>query len=352
MLFNRRHILLLILILAVITVFLPIPVRYNFIAQAKIYPLKEWKLARGVDEGFVSQTYNYETDALGDYRHYRFERGDIAELKIREDARFDSMIQKGDTVARIESFYIQNEITRLTNLREVEIANMKVLATGEKQSLVEEAQQNYIYAQQQLELEKKNFARQDRLYRDSVITAAEFDYHENALKLAETNVQVTYNSLLALNTGQKDPILGMSQKQIESYSKEIQRLEDQKAQYTIMAPFSGFLSYDPELGGILKVNDTTGLILKILVPYQQAGYLKQLHSVTFSTPDNKIAMDAGFKGFEENVSLIQGQQFVLARATTHESTEGIYPGMLVKCRIYCDKVSLLEYLKRNFSVTF
>jgi len=350
--FNRRHILILILILVVITIFLPIPVRYNFIAQAKIYPLKEWKLSRGIDEGFVSQTYNFETDALSDYKHYRFERGDIAELKIREDILFDSLIQQGDTVAWIESFFIQNEITRLKNLRDVEIANMQVLATGEKQPLVEQAQQNYIYAEQQLELQKKNFARQEKLYLDSVITPADFDIYENALKLAETNVQVTYSELIALNTGQKDPVLGMSQKQIESYGKEIQRLEDQKAQYTIVTPFGGFLSYDPELGGILKVNDTNGLILKILVPYQQAGYLKKLHSVTFSTPDNKITLNASFKGFEENVSLIQSQQFVLAKASTRESTEGIYPGMLVKCRIYCDKVSLLEYLKRNFSVSF
>ena len=141
--FNRRHILILILILVVVSVFLPIPVRYNFIATAKIYPIKEWKLSRGTDEGFFSQTFNYETDALGDFKHYRFERGDIAELKIRHDIRFDELIRAGDTVAWIESFYLENEITRLSNLRDVEIANMNVLATGEKQSLVEQAQRQY-----------------------------------------------------------------------------------------------------------------------------------------------------------------------------------------------------------------
>jgi hypothetical protein len=106
------------------------------------------------------------------------------------------------------------------------------------------------------------------------------------------------------------------------------------------------------MGGILKVSDNRRLVLKIPVPYQQAGYLKNLHSVTFSTPDNKISLDATFQGFEENISLIQNQQFVIAKAVTDEFTDGIYPGMLVQCRIYCDKVSLWEYLKRNFSVSF
>ena len=212
--FNRRHILILILVLIVVSVFLPIPVRYSFISSAKIYTLKEWKLSRGTDEGFFSQTYNYETDALSDFKHYRFERGDIAELKIRPDIKFDEMIRAGDTVAWIESFYLENEITRLNNLRDVEMANMQVLSTGEKQSLVDQAQRRYTYAQQQLDLEKKNFARQEKLFKDSVITAADFDIYENSLKLAEINTQVAYNELLAFNTGQKDPVLQMSQKHL------------------------------------------------------------------------------------------------------------------------------------------
>jgi len=352
--FNRRHILILILILIILSIFLPIPVRYNFIASAKIYPLKEWKLSRGTDEGFYSQTYNYENDALSDFKQYRFERGDIAELMIRKDIKFDEMIHASDTVAWIESFFIQNEITRLSNLRDVEIANMHVLATGEKQSLIDQAQREYNYAMQELDLQKKNFARQEKLYKDSVITPADFDIYENSLKLAEINTQVSYNALLSLTTGEKDPVLEMSLKQIESYNKEIQRLEKQRAQYTITTPFDGFLTYDPDqaLGGILKVSDNNGLVLKIPVPYQQASYLNKLHAVEFSTPDNKIKLNASFKGFEENVSLIQSQQFVIAKAVTDKSTTGLYPGMVVRCRIYCEKVSLLEYLKRNFSVSF
>ena len=349
---NRRHILILILILIVATIFLPIPVRYNFIASAKIYPLKEWKLSRGNDEGFISQTFNYESDALGDFRHYRFERGDIAELKIREDLPIDDIIQAGDTVAWIESFNIENEIVRLRNLRDVESANRIVLATGDKQSLVEQAQRKYDYALQQLELEKKNYARQEKLYHDSVITPADYDIAENSLRLAEINSKVTYEEYLAFSSGEKDPVLMMSDKQIDSYDKEIQRLEAQIAQYTIVTPFEGFLTYDPVLGGILKVSDNGGLVLKIPVPYQQASYLSELHSVTFTTPDNKINLSATFKGFEESVSLIKNQQFVIAKAVTSESTTGIYPGMIVRCRIYCDKVSLLEFLKRNFSVSF
>jgi hypothetical protein len=350
--FNRRHILILLLILVILTIFLPIPVRYSFVASAKVYPVREWKLSRGAEEGFWSQTYNYETDALGDFKNYRFERGDIAELVIRKDIAFDTPIEANDTVAYIESFFIQNEITRLSNLRDVEMANMDVISTGEKQSMVEQAQRKYNYAQQQLDLEKKNFARQERLFRDSVITPADYDSYENTLKLAEINTQVAYNELMSLSTGEKDPVINLSEQKILSYEKEIKRLESQKAQYTIATPISGLLNYNTEIGGIIKVSDNSRLLLKIPVAYQHSSYLNSLFKVTFSTPDNKITVNATFRGFDENINLIQNQQFVIARAVTTEATPGIYPGMIVQCRIYCDKVRLLEYLKRNFSVSF
>ena len=255
-------------------------------------------------------------------------------------------------VAYIESYDIQNEITRLTNLRDIEIANMNVVSTGEKQPMVEQAQRQYNYALQQLDLQKKNFARQESLYLDSVITPADYDVYENDLKLAEISAQVAYEQLTSLKTGEKDPIISLSEQKIISYEKEIEQLEMQKAQYTILTPISGFLSYNTETGGIIKVSDYKRLLLKIPVAYQHSAYLNSLYKVTFSTPDNKIEVNAIFKGFDESVNLIQSRQFVIARAITTESTHGIYPGMIVQCRIYCDKVMLLEYLKRNFSVSF
>ncbi len=350
--FNRRHILILLLILLIITIFLPIKVRYSFEATAKIYPVKEWKLLRGTEEGFWSQTYDYSTDALGDFKNYRFERGDIAELEIMEDLVFDSHVDANDTIAEIKSFFIENEIVRLENLRDVETANKDVVSTGEKQSLVEQAERQYNYALQQLDLEKKNFSRQEKLFLDSVITAADYDLYENTLKLAEINVQVAFDALEALKSGQKDQVVNVSEQTIRSYQKEIERLEKQKEQYTITTPIGGILTYNTEIGGIVKVSDINNLLLKIPVAYQHSSYLDDLYKVTFSTPDNKITVHAEFKGFDENVSLIQGQQFVIARAITTESSPGIYPGMVVKCRIYCDKVTILEYLKRNFSVSF
>jgi hypothetical protein len=343
---------MLILVLLIVIVFLPIPVRYSFEAMAKIYPVKEWKLMRGAEEGIWSQTFDYETDALADFKNYRFERGDIAELIIKDGIPFDSRVEVDDTVAWIDSYFIQTEIIRIENLRDVEIANMNVVSTGEKDALVLQAKKQYDYAVQQLALEKKNYYRQEQLYRDSVIAPADFDLYENSMKLAEINAEVAREQLLALSTGEKASVVELAAQKIQAYNKEIERLKDQQAQYTITTPLSGILTYAADTGGIVKVSDYSRLVLKMPVAYQHSAYLAELHKVTFSTPDNKISVNATFSGFDENVILLQNKQFVVARAVTTETTPGIYPGMIVSCRFYCDRVPILEYLKRNFSVSF
>ncbi len=211
-------------------------------ATAKIYPLREWKLSRGAEEGFWSQTYNYSKPMLsGILRITDLNEAISLSWRSVKDLVFDAPIDINDTIATIESFFIQNEIIRLSNLRDVEIANMDVVSTGEKQSMIEQAERQYNYALQQLDLEKKNFARQERLFRDSVITPADYDIYENTLKLAEINTQVAYDALVSLRTGEKDPVVNLSDQTIISYEKEIKRLENQKAQYTIVTPINGIV---------------------------------------------------------------------------------------------------------------
>jgi len=347
--FNKRHILGLILLLAVIVLFLPIHVRFSFETTAKFYPVREWILARGETEGFWSQLYNYETDGLSDYFNYRFERGDIAEIQMSPQVKTNQFIEANDTVAYINSFFIENEITKLKNTIQVEKATLAVEATGEKQALIDQAQKKYDYSLEMIVQAKRNHDRQKKLFDTNVIPAAEYELAENALKLAEINADVALNELNSLRTGQKSTILQLVEERIKSYEEEIKRLEKQKKLYTIISPISGTVRYDELTFGI-KVNDNSRMVLKIPVLYQNSQYLNQISSVEFTTPGDVVKLPVEFIGFEENVSMIQFQQFVIAKAITNEKSDQIFPGMYVKCRIYCDKITLFQYVKRKIQL--
>ena len=54
-------------------------------------------------------------------KRYKFERGDISEVNIKEDLKSGDFITQDDTIAYIHSYFIENEITKLRNLKEVEV---------------------------------------------------------------------------------------------------------------------------------------------------------------------------------------------------------------------------------------
>jgi hypothetical protein len=349
---NKRHILLLILLLIILVIILPFSIPYRFESTARLYPQQEWKLYHGQEEGFYSQINDYRSEATADLRHYRFERGDIARLEVRPGYEPNTKVSSGDTLAYLRSWFIENEILRLTNLRDVEAAALKAGETGEKPSLVEMMENKHKQAIQALELARSQLARQKILYEDSVIPASEYEIYENTYKLAEINVQVALKELESVRTGLKTADLDLIRERIATYQKEIDKYTLEKEQYNIISPISGLMSYDPLLGGVLKVSDVDSFVIKIPVLYRNSIYLDRLSSIEFTLPGKQMKIHARLLGFIGQVSFTGKQQYIIAKAVIVNDSPVLIPGMMMNCRINCDRVSLFEYLRRNIMVSY
>lgn len=349
---NRRYGLIIILILAIVTLFLPIKVHYSFKSTAKIYPLKEWSLLRGQDDSYVTEMQNYETNVLSHVKSYKFERGDISEVLIDDEIISGDFMAEGDTMAYINSFYIENEIVKLNNLKSVEIGNLSANLVGEKQALIDEAEQRYNFAKQQLELERKNYNRYEGLYSDSVISTAEFEIYENDYELASINVDIAYNELISAQTGEKNEDLEVIQNKIDSYERQIENYEKLIERYHVIAPISGIVNFNHVLNGIISISDTSKYILKIPVKVSNVQYLNQISGIRFSIPGYNDKLDASFIDLDENVSFLSDQQLVMAKAVITGGQFKLYPGMAVQCKVLCDRITILDYLMRSIQLRF
>jgi len=350
--FNRRHYLLLILLLALLIVFIPFKVYYGFEATAKILPLKEWHLKRGQDDSFVSELQDFSNNGISHLKSYKFERGDIAEVYLDKSLDTGRYVKQNDTIAFIHSFYIENEITRLRNLRKVEKNALQMNLSGEKKELVDQAQKKYEFAQQQLDLENKKFEREKQLYQDSIISTADFEITENAHELAQINVEIAQNEFKALKTGVKPEEVEYLQQKIDSYSDEIEKLEKQVEQYYITTPINGIVQFNKMSNGIVTISDTSKYVLKIPVKINNLKYLHDISAIKFSLPGYDEKIDASFLDIEDNVNVLPNEQMVLARAIISGGKYRIYPGMMVQCRVICDKITFFEYLKRGIQFRF
>ena len=350
--FNRRHILLIILALVLLVLFLPIKVHYDFKATALVYPAKEWHLKRGQDDSYISELHNFETNVISNLKSYIFERGDIAELHLKEGLTSGDFVTSSDTIAYIHSYFIENELIRLRNLKAMEQALLSVDITGGKQELIDQAIQEYEYAKQELNLEQKNFNRQKKLFNDSIISEAEFEMYDNTYNLAKINVQIEYNELLSLQSGKKSEEIDYIYQKINSYTKEIKMLEHLQGQYYINPPIDGIVSFNTVLDGIITISDTSKYILKIPVKVHNIQYLDRITAIKFSVPGYDEKIGASFINLDENVNLLANQQMVMAKAIINAGFCNIYPGMAVHCMVICDEITIFEFLKRGLRLRF
>lgn len=347
---NRRYILLLIMVGAVITLFLPIKVNYSFEATARIYPMKEWFLKRGQEDSYITEMQNYETNVLSHVKSYKFNRGDISEVLIDDDLVSGDFVHAGDTIGYINSYFIENEIVRLESLRDVEQGNLTAGLAGEKKAMIDQAQQQYNFAQRQLELEEKNYNRNLTLFQDSIISTAEFEVYENTYELAAINVEIAYNELIAAQTGLKQEEVNVIQQKIDSYNREINTIEELRGHYYVVAPIDGILNFNQVIDGILTVSDTSKYILKIPVKVNNVQYLDRISAIRFSIPGYTEKVDASFIDLDDNVSLFSDQQLVMAKALISGGQFKLYPGMAVQCSVFCDRITLLGYLQRSIQL--
>jgi len=315
--------------------------------MAMVYPVKEWFLMYGANEGYQCELKDYKTNVKTHLKNYRFERGDVPEVIISSNIKNPGYVSINDTIATIKSYYIDNEISRLKNLAEVEKATLNVQKAGEKEALIEHANEKYLYANQQLELEEKNYKRQKELFDDGIIPESEYEVYENTFKLAQINTQIAYDEFLAISTGQKQEEIDLANERINSIENELEKLKILKDQYYILTPVNGIVSFTNQLDVVLKVADTTEFILEIPVRLNNIKYLSNLSSIKFSTPGFEFESVAQFMHTETNVNYVSNQQAIIAKALVPGNIPGVRAGMLVKCSVVCDKITIFEYLKRG-----
>jgi hypothetical protein len=352
--FNRRTVLLLLLILAIIVLFLPIKVYYSFDSAALVFPSKEWNLKRIADDSYISELVDHETNVMSNLMSYKFDRGDVAEVRIDEKLISGQYVKRYDTVAVIHSFFVENEIVSLKNLKNIEEAALKMTETGEKQTLIDQSQQRQVFAQQQLDLAEKNYIRYKKLYQDSIISLVEFELYENQYQLAKTNVQIANNELLSLESGAKNEEIEYIRRKIEGYEKEVQSLEAMKETYFINPPIDGIISFNKVAGCIISVSDTNRYILRIPVKINNIQYLNRISGIKFVVPGYTEKTEASFMGFEGNVKIdsTTSQQLIIAKALVSKGIPGIFPGMAVSCKVYCDKITIFDFLRRSIKLKF
>lgn len=357
MMHRYRKYLALVVVLALIAVvyFWPFKVDFNFRSTGWIQPHKKWSLRADLEGNFYGDLTNYATGAIELSTSYRFERGDIATLSVREGLANNVVVNAGDTVGYLYSRLVEERLKQLQNLVAVERQLLKSSSTGEKPEILQNLKQKLTLAQQHFDFARKNYERSLFLFQDSVITATEFELAETDYLSAITNIEIARSEYDVALTGVKPEEIRMIEEQIRSYESEIDFLMETKSKYLILSPVSGkivFNQFIPEQTEYISITDTSNYILNIPVKVQYRPYLISNGMVEFSVPGVSQSFQAKVFDISDNVVLLISSQVFFVKAIITDKSPLVAQGLSVQCTFHGDEITIWEYLKRSLDIFF
>ncbi len=152
--------------------------------------------------------------------------------------------------------------------------------SGEKEPLVREARFKLDYAEMQVEQQKKEIARLNRLAEKSMIPPAEMERQETALKLYEIKVETAKAALNTLETGYKKEQIDLEHAHIQALRDQIEVLEKRLAYSHIIAPITGRLVHSTASDTLAIVQDTARYVVVLPVKWRDRNLLKLHEKVT------------------------------------------------------------------------
>ncbi len=311
--------------------------------MAKALPVRQWIMVKNIDGSLTAALNNHLTGAISQAESYEFDRGDLVNMHF-----LNGSVKTGEPVVSISSNRLSEQLVALRTELEVETANLKVIATGEKQELIRQLRQEVNLAKSELDLYQKQLNRARQTYAEGLISEQELEIAENAFDQAEVRIRVAEEALKVADTGEKSEAREMAASRIASLREQINFLEKKETQYAIPAPFDGRVRFEQSIleGDRLFLEDTTASILFIPVKLKDVQFIEPGQNITLTWIDQSRTFESKVLEVSNQVELVNLDQLVITvKALTYE--KNLASGLPIRCRINCGNVRVLEFLRRS-----
>ena len=338
-----------VVLLLVILFVLPIKLPYSFSAIGRLNVAEEWIILKGRDGQLITMLKDLRTGVLKNYSVTEFERGDNARFTFNPNIKVGMTISKSDIIGSISSNELEIRLTSLKGKLLVTEALLNHNLSGEKESLIKEAEENLVYLRKKAELEKKIYFRQEKLFEKNLISEEEYDISKNTIELNLIEVAIAVTQLRSVSTGEKSEQIDFIKSQIIALKNEITVLEKRAANFILTSPINGFVKGVQIGDTLLVIADTSQYVLTVQVPLDKYKYITKVPGAHVTIPFHNKDADATLGSINNSVQYFSSRPVVIATAIVNKTSNNFIPGLLVKCNIECEEIELSEHLKRIFN---
>ena len=338
----------------------PGEIPYSIECMGKINPIKEWNITRRNDGLIMATLQNHGNGSIEKYSVTQFERGDPVKFNVQSSIIPGASVTAGDTVGWIESKELKSRLVQLNGELRTQKDLLRMAMTGEKQTIIEEAQKRLEYAKGQVEEQKIIVNRSKTLYETKFIPFQDYEISQNTLRLLEINVEIAESHIRTLQSGSKKEEIDMISSQITSLGNMIDTLLEQYNDYTLLSPISGRV-LDPVSGNVLdpaidppivKVGDISSYSVIIPIQLKIRKYIELRQKIEIRMADSKISHYAEIIKIGNTVHIMIGDQYVMVIGQLNPNGEDILTGTITRCSVVCDPITLREYFFRKVNTLF
>jgi hypothetical protein len=314
----------------------------RFVAQ------REWELSHSDPDKLVSRLVSNDSFNVQQFSLHHFNRPDYIDFSLLSDIEYGSELEKGEIVAMLVSHEDRMRFTDLASRLKQARYQLKVLQTGQKPALQEEARRSLEYAQAELEAFSPQLKRTRELFRSNLVSEQELELAEANYQLYQVNVAMQKARLEAAQSGEKSESVGQIQAAVTGLEEEVLLMEEKIKAEKIHAPISGLVVQSEDNGVILEVNKVDTLVTQIPVEESEYGYLKtglevELYPRGIHRPLRSKVLNLG-----QRAQLVNGRSMFIVTCLVDNRDNGILPGMTGRAKITYERSTLLQKFIRSW----
>ncbi len=335
-----------ILLMIVLFLSLPIEIPYSINTSGKILPVKEMLFIKGADGTLVMEMKDNVRGISTNYSAFQFIRGDAIQFSFNKNISNGSAVAVNDTIAFLYSNELERELIDLRGEIKVAKANLAVLETGEKKSIVDQSAKQVEYNKRQSAEQKRILKNLEELYKKNLASQEEYEIAKSLSDLYEINIGIAEAQLQSVQTGVKKEEIDLLKSQIKALQEEADALSKRFNDYTIVSQINGIVNNPYKLDTLLVVSDTTEFVVLIPVLWEERENLSINQTIQIDVPMQGKIDDVAIAEIDNAVHLINNGQVFIITAKIPQGHAGLLPGLIVASKIECRPLSPLDYLKR------
>lgn len=339
-------------VLLVVLFALPLELPYSIKAPCKILPRQEWLLVRNPDGSLVATHYDNLLGVPKTYSLFQAERGDDMQFVMHENIAPGDTVCAQDTLGFIRSNETERQLKKLTGELQLAVAEQKIYETGAKSAVIREAENKLERARLRAEAERRILARKKELYERNLISRQEFEDAEIVTGLAEKEIEIASDQLMAAKSGSKEELIALARSRIAVLQEEIATLRKRLASFIITAPMRGVLFRTFSRDTLLSLGQMQPCVAVLPVRVEQQHLVARDQQVEVRVPGSRDAVPGRIWHIGNAVEVVQGGQVIYLIAELNQPAIDVLPGMMAEAKIFCQAVRPVTFLARFLASVF